>query len=135
MKIDLIKLVYNQVQELEIKGELLISKDYWGYTDIVALNPLVVFGKIRKTSSDELSLELSVKGVMVLKDARTLEPTDYPYFIEITEIINENEQIKQNILDIEPILWENVLLEVPTRIVSNESPMNLKGEGWETKDN
>jgi uncharacterized protein len=113
----------------------LISKDYWGYTDIVDLKPLVVFGKIRKTSSDELSLELSVKGVMVLKDARTLEPTDYPYFLEIKEIIKENEQIKQNILDIEPILWENVLLEVPTRIVSDESPMHLKGEGWEIKDN
>jgi len=135
MKIDLIKLVYDQVKELEIKGEFLISKNYWQYTDIVDLKEVVVFGKIRKTISGELSLELEVKGIMVLKDSRTLEPIDYQYSLEINEIINENEQIKQNVLDIEPILWENVLLEVPTRIVSDESPMHLKGVGWEIKDN
>lgn len=135
MKIDLIKLIYNQTKEIEIKGSFKLSKEYWGVTDIVDLKEIDVFGSINKTASDELELNLELKGVMALRDSRTLKEISYPYNTEIKQIIKENDQIQQNALDIEPILWENVLLEVPIRIVSDESPIDLKGEGWELKDN
>lgn len=135
MKIDLSKLIYNQVKELEINGTFLIKRELWQDMDIVDLKEIIVFGKISKDFKDQIHLELEAKGVMVLRDTKTLEALDYEYNLEIDEIIDENKEIKQNVLDIEPILWENVLLEVPIRIVSNETPINLKGEGWELKDN
>jgi uncharacterized protein len=135
MKIDLTKLIYNQVKEIEINGLFLIKKELWQETDIIDLKEITVFGRVYKDINDDINLELEAKGIMVLKDTKTLEPIDYPYNVEIEEKLDENNEIKQNILDIEPILWENVLLEVPIRIVNNENPINLKGEGWELKDN
>lgn len=135
MKIDLTKLIYNQVKEIEINGLFLIKKELWQETDIIDLKEITVFGRVYKDINDNINLELEAKGIMVLKDTKTLELIDYPYNVEIEEKLDENNEIKQNILDIEPILWENVLLEVPIRIVNNENPINLKGEGWELKDN
>ncbi len=135
MKIDLTKLIYNQAKEIEINGLFLIKKELWQETDIINLKEITVFGRIYKDFNNNINLELEAKGIMVLKDSRTLELIDYPYNVEIEEKLDENNEIKQNILDIEPILWENVLLEVPIRIVNNENPINLKGEGWELKDN
>ena len=135
MKVDLTKLIYNQVKEIEINGLFLIKKEIWQETDIIDLKEITVFGRVYKDINDDINLELEAKGIMVLKDTKTLEPIDYPYNVEIEEKLDENNEIKQNILDIEPILWENVLLEVPIRIVNNENPINLKGEGWELKDN
>ncbi|HOP65923.1 MAG TPA: hypothetical protein PLX66_02775 [Bacilli bacterium] len=134
MKIDLVKLVYDQIKEIEVKGSYKIAKNYWQNSEIVSLKDVDVFGKISKNVSNELELNLDVKGIMVLKDSRTLVNVDYLYNLNINQILDENKEIKQNILDIEPILWENILLEVPIRIVSDNSPMNLKGEGWELKE-
>ena len=135
MKIDVSKLLYNQVKEIEINESVEITEDYWKNTSIILLKPVTLFGKITKNFQDQLILQLSLKGVMILKDSRSLDDVSYEYSSEINETIDENNEIKQNMLDIEPILWENIILEVPIRIVSNENPMNIKGEGWEVKDN
>lgn len=135
MKIDVSKLLYNQIKEIEINECVEIAEDYWKNTSIISLKPVTLFGKITKNFQDQLILQLSLKGVMILKDSRSLDDVSYEYSSEINETIDENSQIKQNMLDIEPILWENIILEVPIRIVSNENPMNISGEGWEVKDN
>ena len=38
----------------------------------------------------------------------------------------------ENTIDILPIIWENILMEIPMRVVSpNAKPEKLKGEGWQ----
>ena len=135
VKIDISKLLYNQVKEIEINESVEINSSYYQNTSIVSLKPVTLFGSISKNYEDKIVLQLSLKGIMMLKDSRTLEDVSYEYSSEINTLIDENMEIKQNMLDIEPILWENIILEVPIRIVSNENPMNIKGEGWEVKDN
>ncbi|MCR5787530.1 MAG: DUF177 domain-containing protein, partial [Bacilli bacterium] len=87
--------------------------------------------------SDEIELDLNVKGVMILEDSITLDEIEYPYEFNLNEIINENnEEIKEyyqkskNTLDIMPILWQNIVLEVPISI-TKEKDAHLSGEGWE----
>ena len=135
VKIDISKLLYNQVKEIEINESVEINSSYYQNTSIVSLKPVTLFGSISKNYEDKIVLQLSLKGIMILKDSRTLDDVSYEYSSEINTLIDENMEIKQNMLDIEPILWENIILEVPIRIVSNENPMNIKGEGWEVKDN
>ena len=37
----------------------------------------------------------------------------------------------ENLLDIFPIVWENILMEVPMRVVSSDvSDVPLEGNGW-----
>ena len=73
---------------------------------------------------------------MVLPCAITLKPVDYPFSTEINgqldELLVENDKKFKNTIDILPIIWENILMEIPMRVVSpNAKPEKLKGEGWQ----
>ena len=135
MQIDLNKL--NVSGTININELLTIDPELYKNTSIKTLKPVKVDGKIFYNISDEIELDLDVSGTMVLEDSITLEPIDFPYSININEIVSEaNEDIKEyyqnskNILDIMPILWQNIVLEVPISI-TKEKDAHLSGEGWE----
>ena len=86
-------------------------------------------GLIFINAADELKLEGDLKATLVLYDAVDLSDYDYPIDINIDEILD----LKQKTLDINEILWENIVLEVPIRVTKHDSS-NLKGEGWEVKN-
>jgi uncharacterized protein len=75
---------------------------------------------------------------MVLPSSTTLEPVNYNLDIQIDENINdfieetgENSIFCENTLDILPIIWENILVEIPMKVVSNDTAdITLSGEGW-----
>ena len=49
------------------------------------------------------------------------------------ENLEENNKNFRNSIDILPIIWENILMEIPSRVVSDDikdSDLNLKGDGW-----
>ena len=138
MIIDLAKL--NTTGELIINETLTYDKACYKDMLIIELKPIKVDGRIFYNTADEIELDLAVSGVMVLPDSITLDPIDYPYSFEINEIISEeNEEIKdyyknsKNTLDIMPILWQNIVLEVPISITNNEDA-HLSGEGWTLKN-
>ena len=135
MQIDLSKLNING--KIIIDELLTIDSEIYKNTSIKELKPVKVTGKIFYNISDEIELDVNVEGTMILEDSVTLKPIDYPYSININEIISEsNEDIKEyyqnskNILDIMPILWQNIVLEVPISI-TKEKDAHLSGEGWE----
>ncbi len=135
MNIDLNKLNING--EIIINEELKIDEELYKTTSIKDLLPVKVNGKIFYNISDEIELDIDVEGVMILEDSITLDPIDYPYSFHINEIVSsENEEIKEyyqnskNTLDIMPILWQNIVLEVPISI-TKEKDAHLSGEGWE----
>lgn len=138
MNIDLTKL--NTSGQIIIDEVLTYDKECYKNTSIVELKPVKVSGKIFYNISDEIELDMDVEGVMILSDSITLDPINYPYSFHINEIINEtNEEIKdyyknsKNTLDIMPILWQNIVLEVPISITNNEDA-HLSGEGWTLKN-
>lgn len=135
MNIDLNKLNVNG--EIIINEELKIDEELYKTTSIKDLLPVKVNGKIFYNISDEIELDIDVEGAMILEDSITLDPIDYPYSFHINEIVSsENEEIKEyyqnskNTLDIMPILWQNIVLEVPISI-TKEKDAHLSGEGWE----
>ena len=137
MQIDLNKL---NVSDILIDDSLIIDGELYKNTSIKELKPVNIKGKIFYNISDEIELDLDVEGIMVLEDSITLDPIDYPYSFHINEIISsENEEIKEyyqnskNTLDIMPILWQNIVLEVPISITNNEDA-HLEGDGWKLID-
>ena len=47
------------------------------------------------------------------------------------ENIEENSTNFQNSIDILPIIWENILMEIPMRVVSEDAEdITLSGDGW-----
>ena len=72
---------------------------------------------------------------MLLRDDITLEPVEYDFNTNIEEFLDKN----QNVLDITDILWQNILVEIPSKVRSTNEDIELSGDGWrvisETKFN
>lgn len=140
IEIDLSKV--NSENFIEIDTILSFDDEYISNTPIKRLDNVSVKGRIYYSVTEEVVIDVLVKGSMLLLDAITLEEVDYPFVIHIDEIINENhENFKEyslnstNSLDIMSFLWQNIVLEVPIRIKKNENKnISLKGEGWELVD-
>lgn len=134
MKIDLIKLTYNQIKNISIDKEVEINKSYLENSEIKNLSKVNVIGNIYKDELDQICINIDIKGTMTLVDSRSLDEILYPFETNYKEVLEENQNFNQNILDIEPILWENIVLEVPIRVISDKPVPKAKGEGWELKD-
>ena len=135
MIIDLTPLNYNQIDKIEINKTLSFSKDDIKNADILDLKNVSVEGQIFKDSLDELNLNLQVTGKMIVPCSRTLKPTDYDFKIQIDENIEKNEEKSKKLqksIDILPIIWENILMEIPVRIINPDAKeIDIKGDGWE----
>ena len=126
---------YGKVEKIIIKQKISIPDELLVNTDIVDIKELNIDG----TFDRDNHLYLEVSGIMVIPESRTLENVEYPFDFIIDEKISEDSiylQKRANYLDIISILWENIVLEIPMRLVKDENePINLKGEGWELTEN
>ena len=133
MKIDLNYL--NRFSKLEIDETLSIDKEVYKSTDIRDLKDVTVEGIITIDYEDNVNVELNLRGTMVLPCAVSLVDVDYKFDTVIEESIGKFEEIyknNKNSLDILPILWENIVLEIPIRVVAEcVKPSNTSGDGWE----
>ena len=136
MKIDLLDLINNKKTELEINKKVEIPYEYYEKTDIRHLDSVNVKGKIYSIGDDVFNLNLEVSGKMVLPCSLTLEDVDYPFSINIDQNVGNDEdfeknyKIVSNTLDILPILWENIVLEIPSRVVKDNAHIKTEGDGW-----
>jgi len=135
MIIDLTRLRNNLDKYLEIDENISFSKEYLDMTDLLELNDVKVKGVISRNSLSEYDINIVISGTMVLPCAITLKPVNYEFKIELDDnldrILEENNKKIENTIDILPIIWENILLEVPTRVVSENAKFDkISGDGW-----
>ncbi|WP_347550473.1 YceD family protein [Pseudalkalibacillus hwajinpoensis] len=117
--------------------------------DIREITPVHVTGET-SFHGNKVTFHLTVKGKMVLPCANTLEDVDFPFVLRPIETFvleantsgvdfeDEDEEIHQvsgNTVDLVPYIKENILLEIPIRVVkysseSEEMPRK-SGNGWE----
>ena len=133
MKIDLNYL--NRFGSINLDENIFINEDYYKNTDIRKLKDIHVNGEIKIDYDDFINLNLEIDGIMVLPCAKTLKDVDYKFNTIIEESIGKFEEIyknNKNTLEITDILWENIVLEIPIRVVSSDiMPSNTSGDGWE----
>lgn len=137
MNIDLLRLKNNVDKVIEINEDISFDGFDFSGTDLIDLKDVHVSGNITKDSMDDICLYLSVSGVMVLPCAITLEEVLHNFsFVVDDKLENILEELKndkkiENTIDILPIIWENILMEIPMRVVSPNAKLdNLKGDGW-----
>lgn len=133
MKIDLNKLnVYNKVS---VDNDIVLDKELYQSTDIRDIKDLHVSGEITINISDEIVADLDVSGIFILPCAITLEDVEYKFTTKIDEIWGKFNDFYENVknnLDICPIIWENIVSEVPMRVVKDGvDTKDLNGDGWE----
>lgn len=125
-------------EELTFPSEL-----FEKYTQINNLKDVVVSGTGNLDTRDKrLYVELNIKGTMILPCALTLEDVDYPFDIHSTEIfsfekpdpLEDVHETKRDVVDLTPVVFENIMLEVPMRVVKDDANIKESGKGWKILD-
>ncbi|RWZ60710.1 hypothetical protein EQV77_05290 [Halobacillus fulvus] len=113
--------------------------------DIRRIPPVHVKGQAIM-HGNEITFTFAIEGEMVLPCARTLVDVDYPFHIEAVEMFNTSSYYEEEddsevhpvhgeMLDLTPYIKENVQLEIPTRVFSEDSEAQeaapVEGSGWQ----
>ncbi|MGY0692280.1 YceD family protein [Virgibacillus sp. FSP13] len=114
--------------------------------DIRNIDPVHVKGECT-IQGEQLIFSFTINGEMILPCARTLVDVPYPFDIKALEVFtlsdfygeeeeeNEIHPIDGEMLDLTPYIKENILLEVPFRVFSDDAKAKgdapVKGDGWE----
>ena len=134
MNIDITRLKSGIDSNVLIDLNYSFTKEQLENTSILELNDVKIKGEITNGIED-YHIKLSIKGTMILPCSISLKPTKYPFSIEIdddlSEFLEENLENNQNTIDIFPIIWENILMEIPLKVVNEDlSDVKKEGEGW-----
>ena len=138
MIIDITKLKQCILNELEVNEDIIIEKEMLEKAKIIDLKDANINGYITKDNDSDYYLDLSLRGTLVLPCSITLKPVDYDFATEIAGSYNEmmseigeNSKINENSLDILPIIWQNILMEIPIKVTGPEATdLKLSGDGW-----
>lgn len=137
MLLDLSKLQTRKLDEITFSDTITLDESLYQNTDIRKLLPLLVDIKVKRVADFSYKMLLHIKGTMILPCSVTLKDVTYPFEIN-TEIKVSNDEedeeyvkINQNSIDIIPIIWQNIVLEIPLRVVSEDvSDTPTSGDGW-----
>lgn len=138
MEFDLTRLLSNIDDEVVVDTTYSFSSEELKNTGILKLDNVKINGVITKGNLNEINIDLNISGVMVLPCSLTLEPVDHEFSVnvcgnaeEMLEDLDKFGKKVKNSLDILPIIWENILMEIPSRIISpNAGDMKMSGDGW-----
>lgn len=137
MNIDITKLKSGYESNIDFNFTYSFSKEQLENTGILKLDDIKISGYITEEYED-YHINALIEGTMILPCAITLEEVSYPISIKIDDNFgeffeNEEKNCKrcENSIDIFPIIWENILMEIPMRVVSeNAKNIHLEGNGW-----
>lgn len=136
--LDLTKLQNRSVNELNYSDTITIDKSMYENTDIRNLSDVKVNAHIKRVTDSSYNMSLIIDGVMTLPCSVTLKDVLHPFHIETeVKISNDDENLEeyvkiiQNSIDILPIIWQNIALEIPLKVVSDDvSDTPTSGDGW-----
>ena len=138
MNLDLTKLITSHIEEVVIDDDVNIPKEWFEGTQIRDLKDVKFVGEVTKLYDGDYQITGKLTGVMVLPDNITLEDVDVNLLSEIEEKFSEKGcyeekflEIVQNRLDITEFLWQNILVEIPLKVISEKNEgLTLEGNGW-----
>ena len=137
MKIDLN--LINRLGKEEYNQDIDVSLFDLSNTEIIRLDYVRFEGVLSIDYVEDLILNGTLKGQMILPCSISLEEVEYPFEIELDENLGNFDEIlkkNKNSLELLPILCENIVLEIPMKVVKKGIDIkNMSGNGWELSDN
>lgn len=106
------------------------TEDIKNIDDILAISPAVVKGSGANVRDDRFRFDLHISVIMYLQDAKTLDSVEYPLELDIVEIFDKEQYdddtrlIEKNTIELRGIVWENIILQKPIRVVKDEIKQN-----------
>lgn len=138
MNIDITELINGSKNKIEVNDVINFDKEIFKNTDIIKLDNISLNGNIHVDNANIYHIDIDVNGIMVLPCSITLKPVDYKFLCKVEEEYDEtelsnmkNNKILKNSIDILPIIWENIVLEIPLKVLSSDAyDTKLEGDGW-----
>lgn len=138
MLLDLTRLQSRISDELEYHENIILDEELYKNTEIRSLSSIDVDIFITRFDDVSYNMDLNIKGTMILPCSLTLKDVSYPFDIKTEVKVSNNDEnsdecvrINQNNIDIIPIIWQNIVLEIPLRVVSEDiSDSPVSGDGW-----
>ncbi|MEH7386832.1 YceD family protein [Bacillus sp. JJ1521] len=146
------KWTINQLNQLARKGlmieETVDVKDLMEFDNSIRdISPVQVTGRA-DLSSTKASFHITISGSMILPCSRTLVDVKFPFEIQTTEtfLLRETSdydleseedvyQVRGEVIDLLPLIKENILLEIPMQIFCDDSNSEdaapQSGQDWE----
>lgn len=102
--------------------------------EIYDASPIVVEGQINQIDLDTYQFTYYVTGKLILPCSLTLEPVDYLLNEEFDEVYSTKSDedfylIEKNTIDLKEIVWLNIILSLPMRVVREDAYEILKSRG------
>ena len=142
MKWQIAKLVKEAAMPIVINEEVDFSSLIERHPDIRALSKIQISGEgMVKVSEKRVIFKLALSGTMTLGCALTLDDVAYPFEIQTTEVFTWNvddydeasdEHLATgNQVELAPIIWQHIFLEIPLKVVSDGAYEKLRAQGIE----
>ena len=127
--IDLTCLINYSKDKIVLDEERELDLDKYHDEEIKDLTKLTIKGAITR-KEDDIMIKFTCKGEMLIEDSISLDDVWYPFSFEIDENIEEFIEKDEKILDIDEVLWQNVVLEIPLRYTLVDNYDRYSGDGW-----
>lgn len=124
MKVELSELTYQD--KIEINEAIVIDEQVLLESEIKSLSPIKFKAVFSYTADNKVEMNYSAKGTMNIEDAISLKEITYPFTIEDSEIFES----LQKTIDINEILWQNIILEIPIKYTKEKDLNKFHGDGW-----
>lgn len=125
-------------KDANLDENVFFEKEKLNDAHILDIKFLKIIGKIFKNRDGNYIINANLNGSIILPCSISLEPVEYKIdtnicgnVYEMLEELGENCKKNAKTIDILPIIWENVLMEIPIKIISDKTNVKTKGNGWE----
>ena len=140
MKWLLSELAIDDNQKMLFKKEIQPDiKDFESISRLKSIDQFIINGIwYYDEISDRLYTEFNLSGDVVVSDSITLEDMDYHIDADTTEVFGfdeiddvVNHLVKDNAVDLEPIINQVILANIPFNLTNSSDKEYPKGENWE----
>lgn len=91
------------------------------------------------TTSDFVTCNFEVEGVMIVPCSITNEDVEYPFQLDATQVYSfhkvskedDVEEVKGDVVELLPSIFQHIILEIPLKVVKDGIKEYPSGEGWE----
>ena len=130
MEINLEKIVLTKDINLTIDQDVVFDLELYHLPELKDLRNVHFSGKLYENEIEEIILSGDFFGDIIVLDAISLEEKVIKFFKNIDEKVLEGEESSKNYIDILDILWQNIVLEVPSRYTEVTDYSKYQGDGW-----
>lgn len=122
-------LLYDDIN-LDIDQDVIIDESKYFLPEIKSIKSMHFKGNIFEDNEGYIKMNGEINGILILEDSINLEEREFNISKEISENIDEYLENNDNSIDIIDILWQNIVLEVPSRYTEVTDYSKYSGDGW-----